>query len=151
MIWICRCTKTCVWVEILQYRVIIISVCWNTLRQGMKFCTWLFFSIIWRLSRKLLTKSMCPRSWSFLSDIMTCSLSLVWLFSFFICWLYILIYLFLFGRSLIFGLCSNGNLTIVWRLVRSTFGDWFIMSCSTFSLVLLNSIWSWSWHVFYDR
>ena len=125
----------------------------------MKFCIGQFFSIVWRWSGKLLTKSTCPRSWSFFSDWMTCSISLGWLFRFFNCWLYTLmalfIYFFLGGGGIIsliiVGLCSSGNLAIVWRLVRSTFTDWFIMYWSTSCLMLVNSIWSWSLHVLHDR
>lgn len=100
--------------------------------------------MIWQVTNKIDVSKI-------FSDLMTCSLSLEWLFSFFKCWLYTLIALFLLEHSLIVGLCSNGKLAIVWRLLRSTFTEWFIMSCSTSSFVLVNSIWSWSLHVLHDQ
>ena len=109
----------------------------HTTRQGMRFCIGQFFGIAWRWSGKLLTRSTWPRSWSLFSDLMTCSLSLGWLFSFFNSWLYTSMVLFLLGHSLIFGLCSNGNLAIIWWLVRPTFTDWLIMSFLASLLCLL--------------
>lgn len=76
-------------------------------------------------------------TWMFFLAYSTVDYTLWWLY---FCW----------GHSLIVRLCSNSNLDVVLRLVRSTFTDSFIMFCSACSLMYVNLIWSWYLHVLHD-